>query len=68
MWGLDIKALDQCFPEFAPYLGECRFQDCTHTSEPGCAVRDAVEQGALKPSRYESYLKLRTELEDDPKW
>ncbi len=64
MWGLVTDALDQCFPEFAPYLGECRFQDCKHASEPGCAVRVAVDAGRLKPSRYESYLKLRGELEE----
>ncbi len=64
MWGLQVAALDQCFPEFAPYLGECRFQDCTHDAEPGCAVRAAVEAGAVEPSRHESYLKLRTELQE----
>jgi ribosome biogenesis GTPase len=62
MWGLPSTSLDQCFPEFKPYLGECRFQDCQHDSEPGCAIRTAVEARRLKPSRYESYLKLRTEI------
>ncbi len=69
MWGLVTGALDQCFPEFAPFMGECRFQDCKHDAEPGCAVRAAVEAGTVKPSRYESYLKLRTELtEADKAW
>lgn len=62
MWGLPSTELDQCFPEFKPYLGECRFQDCTHDGEPSCAVRAAVEQGIIHRSRFESYLKLRTEL------
>ena len=62
MWGLPSGSLDQCFPEFAPFLGECRFQDCKHDTEPGCAVRDALAGGRIKPSRYESYLKLRGEL------
>lgn len=62
MWGLPSGSLDQCFPEFAPFLGECRFQDCKHDTEPGCAVRGALALGRIKPSRYESYLKLRGEL------
>lgn len=69
MWGLVTESLDQCFPEFEPCLGECRFGDCTHDAEPGCAVRDAVRAGRLARSRYESYLKLRTELtEADRVW
>ena len=69
LWGLQLDALDQCFPEFAPFLGECRFQDCTHAIEPGCAVRAAVDGGTVDASRYESYLKLRAELEaSDRDW
>lgn len=62
MWGLPSESLDQCFPEFRPMLGECRFQDCTHRVEPGCVVRAAVEEGRLDRGRYESYLKLLEEL------
>lgn len=62
MWGLPSGSLDQCFPEFRPYLGECRFQDCQHDREPGCAVREAIGEGAVDPGRHESYLKLRAEL------
>lgn len=64
MWGLPPEHLDRCFPEFLPYLDECRFGDCSHQSEPGCAVRAAVESGAVSASRYDSYVKLRGELED----
>ena len=64
MWGLPAESLDQCFPEFRPYLGECRFQDCTHEVEPGCAVRAAVGTGALDAGRYESYCKLLLELRE----
>lgn len=46
------------FRDFAPYIGKCRFQDCTHRKEPGCAVTDAVACGAVSPSRYSSYLRL----------
>ena len=63
LWGVPSEALDDCFPEFRPHLGECRFGDCAHRAEPGCAVHDAVDRGEIAASRYESYLKLREELE-----
>ena len=50
--------LQHCFPEFAPWLGRCRFADCTHRKEPGCAVRGALEAGEIQPSRYDSYVRL----------
>jgi ribosome biogenesis GTPase len=62
MWGLDPDSLDVCFPEMRPYINECRFRDCTHAVEPGCAVRAALEKGELSRARWESYLKLRAEL------
>jgi ribosome biogenesis GTPase len=62
MWGLDPAALDVCFPELRPYLNDCRFRDCTHAVEPGCAVRAALEAGQVSHARWESYLKLRAEL------
>lgn len=46
------------FPEFAPYIGKCRFDDCAHLKEPGCAVREALENGAIGMSRYSSYVRL----------
>jgi ribosome biogenesis GTPase len=62
IWGLDPSDLDQCFPEFRPYLGECRFGDCSHTVEPGCAVIGAVKSGVVSAERYDSYRHLREEL------
>jgi ribosome biogenesis GTPase len=62
LWGIDPSELPHCFPEFAPLLGACRFADCLHTVEPGCAIRDAVERGTIARGRYESYVKLREEL------
>jgi ribosome biogenesis GTPase len=62
IWGLDPTDLDQCFPEFRPYLGECRFSDCSHVVEPGCAVRGAVTEGTVSRERYDSYRHLREEL------
>lgn len=46
------------FIEFRPFLGQCRFRDCQHEDEPGCAVREAVEQGGINPSRYDNYLQI----------
>lgn len=52
------EQLQYDFPDFAPYLGQCRFQDCAHLREPGCAVSQAVAAGLISPSRYRSYAKL----------
>ena len=63
MWALSPTELDQCFPELRPFLDGCRFADCRHSVEPGCAVRDAVARGDVSRARYESFIKLREELE-----
>ncbi len=52
------ERLQYCFPEFEQYIGACRFDDCTHRSEPSCDVRGALESGAIAPSRYSSYVRL----------
>ena len=64
MWGIEPREVDRCFPEMRPLLEECRFGDCTHRVEPGCAVLSAVESGGVSKARYDSYLKLRKELEE----
>ena len=58
LWGVEPGELDACFPELRPYLGGCQFRSCTHTHEPECAVRAAVEAGAIDAARYESYTTL----------
>ena len=63
MWALSPTELDMCFPELRPFLHACRFADCRHSVEPGCAVRDAVTNGEVSKARYESFIKLREELE-----
>ena len=50
--------LQYAFPDFAPYIGECQFRDCSHRKEPGCAVTKALAEGLVGESRYDSYLKL----------
>ena len=50
--------LQYAFPDFGRYLGRCRFDDCSHRKEPGCAVREAWEAGEIESTRYDSYLKL----------
>ena len=62
MWAMERAHLDECFPEFRPAIGECRFDDCTHRTEPACAVRALVETGVVPPSRYQSYLAIFAEL------
>lgn len=57
-----------CFPEFAPYVGECMFQDCAHLKEKGCAVLQAVRDGMIQPSRHRSYLRLYEQLKAIPDW
>ena len=66
LWGIEPTALADCFPEMRPFLGECRFQDCRHMQEPGCAIRAAIERGEVSPDRYDSYRMLLEELESEP--
>jgi len=67
MWGMPSKDLDTCFPELRPFVGKCRFNDCTHLAEPGCAVAAAVESGEVSRERFASYAKLRGELGESEK-
>lgn len=57
--GVEPDDLPACYPEFRPFLGECRFNNCTHIHEPGCAIRRAVDSGEIGPGRYQSYVSLR---------
>ena len=60
--------LQYAFPDFAPYLGKCRFHDCAHLKEPGCAVTEACRQGLIEPTRYESYVKLYEKAKEIKLW
>jgi ribosome biogenesis GTPase len=61
LWG-DETSLAESFPDVEALASGCRFKDCAHEAEPGCAVRDAVETGELSSDRLESWLRLKREL------
>ncbi len=65
LWNIPAADLASCFLEFAAFVHECRFADCTHRVEPGCAVRDAVERGEVSRGRLESYQRLYDEMSAD---
>lgn len=58
IWDMSPQDLGGYFVEFRPLIPHCRFPDCTHAHEPGCAVQEAVDEGAITPERYGSYLAL----------
>ena len=60
--------LPDTFPEFAPYVSDCRFTGCTHTKEKGCRVLQAVKDGLISASRHRSYVRLYDELKDVKEW
>lgn len=62
LWA-DDDGLETAFPDVEAFASRCRFADCTHTGEPGCAVQAALEDGTLKPDRFRSYTKLQREVQ-----
>lgn len=60
MWDI-TDGLGGAFPDVERLLGRCRFSDCRHESEPGCAVQEALRRGELSPERWKSYQKLQKE-------
>jgi ribosome biogenesis GTPase len=64
LWPMSRQALAQGFVEFRPWLGQCKFRDCSHTHEPGCALRQAVERGEISRLRLEGYLKIAAQTEE----
>lgn len=62
------EALQSAFREFRPYIGQCRFQDCAHLKEPGCAVLEAVADGRIAPERHQSYVRLYENAKSIPEW
>ena len=62
-WDLPESELDRCFPEMRPHLGRCGFRNCVHVHEPDCAVKAAVEAGAIRAERYDSYVRMLADEE-----
>ena len=62
--GIPSQELSKCFPEFESFAAQCRFQPCSHTHEPNCAVREAVESDELAAFRYQAYLKIYNEIRE----
>lgn len=60
--------LQYAFPDFAPYVGRCQFADCSHRTEPGCAIRAALEENGIGKSRYSSYLRLYEKSAQIKQW
>ena len=63
--GMDESEVSHYFPEIFKFSSDCRFGNCTHTNEPGCAVRDAVEAHYISESRYKSYLNILGDKEEN---
>lgn len=66
--GFEKEDLHYCFPEFQQYEGTCRFNGCVHINEPGCAVKQALEDGKISESRYENYALIFDELKNKRKY
>ncbi|MBN1963334.1 MAG: ribosome small subunit-dependent GTPase A [Anaerolineae bacterium] len=64
IWDVEPWELEAYFIDIAPFVTDCQFADCTHGHEPGCAVRAAVARGEIHPDRFESFLRLREEIEN----
>ncbi len=65
---IDKENLEDCFREFRPFLGQCRFTHCSHVREPDCAVKMALARGEIAPSRYESYCAMYAQTEAGKEW
>lgn len=67
LWGIEPRDLARCFPEMRRFPAQCKFPDCLHQTEPGCAVRAAVDLGVVSPGRYDTYKALVKELAAAPR-
>ncbi len=65
---IDKERLEDCFREFRPLFGKCRFTGCSHVCEPDCAVREAVENGEIARTRYESYCAMYAQAQLRKPW
>ncbi|SEA22819.1 small ribosomal subunit biogenesis GTPase RsgA [Microbulbifer marinus] len=65
LWHMDEQSLLEGFVEFRPFIGHCRFRDCRHQGEPGCAINEALARGDISDRRMNSFLHLRNSLESE---
>ena len=65
---MDKERIADCFPEFQPYLGQCRFSDCAHVCEKGCAVVEAVQAGKISKSRHDASVSLYQTAKQRKAW
>ena len=65
---IEKEALQYCFPEFEPYLGQCRFTSCAHVCDKGCRVLQALGDGDIEPTRHSSYVAMYNEVKDIKHW
>ena len=63
LWNMDRAGIAAGFAEFAPYLGRCRFRNCRHVNEPGCALDEATAQGAISIQRLNSFRRIAAKAE-----
>ena len=61
LWDVEASAIDSAFADIAAIAAHCRFRDCTHRAEPGCAIQASLEDGSLEFDRWHSYQKLQRE-------
>lgn len=64
LWHLPPEKITEGFVEFRDYLGGCKFRDCKHLDDPGCLIREAVEKGEISRTRFDSYHKILTTMEE----
>lgn len=65
LWHLEPEQVAAAYPEFQPWLGRCKFRDCKHQNDPGCALQHAVSQGDIHPERFHNYHKILLSMQQD---
>lgn len=67
---IEKENLDKCFREFKPYIKNCEFVGCTHIKEENCGIKNALNEGKIRESRYQNYIKIYEELKEweEHKW
>jgi ribosome biogenesis GTPase len=64
MWHLENEQILEGFIEFRPFITQCKFRDCKHLNDPGCALKQAIKDGLVSDARYQSYLKILQTVTD----